>query len=243
MSWAIGVAPVHGDGMLVSDVRVTFEAGEADCLQKIHYVKPSILFGFAGSVKIGFRQTTAIKKELANAKLDRGWDIDQISRNWLPGLFRRFYDHSEDEERDLGSQMILVAAHPKKTHGGSGSPWIDAVKFCSPDFAPQTGFVNQPVVVGNDKTLLRCVEAVKEACKQQFMIEMLIEDQAAQAAALADTLLRYISEQPFQVGLVTLGESAIANSNDSLQSKLVDTYAGFLKFCSENQLEPSRAVA
>jgi hypothetical protein len=243
MSWAIGVAPVHGDGMLVSDVRVTFEKGEADCLQKIHYVQPSILFAFAGSVKIGFRQTTAIKKELANAKLDRGWDIDQISRNWLPGLFRRFFDHSEEEERDLGSQIILVAAHPKKSHGGSASPWTDTVKFCSPDFEPQTGFLNQPVFVGNTKKFQHYTEAVKEACKQQFMIEMLIEKQADQATALANTLLTYISEQPFQIGLVTLGESAIANSNDSLQSKLVETYAAFLKFCSENQLEPSRAVA
>ncbi len=243
MSWAIGVAPVHGDGILVSDVRATFETTEADCLQKLYYVKPSILFGFAGSVKIGFRQTTAMKKELGNAKMERGWDIDQISRSWLPGLFRRFYENSEDEERDLGSQMILVAAHPKKSHGGSASPWMDAIKFCSPDFEPQTGFVNQPVSVGNAKRLPHYLEAVKEACKQQFMIEMLIEEQTAQAAAIADTLLKYISDQPFQVGLITLGESAIANSNDSLQSRLVDSYAGFLKFCSENQLEPSRAVA
>jgi hypothetical protein len=243
MSWAIGVAPVHGDGMLISDVRVTFETGEADCLQKIHYVQPSILFAFAGSIKIGFRHTTAIKKELANAKLDRGWDINQISRSWLPGLFRRFFEHSEEEERDLGSQIILVAAHPKKSHGGSASPWTDAVRFCSPDFEPQAGFLNQPVVVGNANNLQHFVTAVKEACKQQFMIEMLIEKQADQAAAIAGTLLPYISEQPFQVGLVTLGESTIANSSDSLQSKIVDTYAGFLKFCSENQREPSRAVA
>ncbi|MCI0416026.1 hypothetical protein L0222_24900 [bacterium] len=242
MSWAIGIAPVHGDGILVSDVRVTFETAEADCLQKIHYVKPSILFAFAGSVKIGFRQTTAMKQELGSAKLERGWDIDQISKTWLPGLFRRFYDHSEEEERDLGSQIILVAAHPKKSHGGSASPWIDAVKFCSPDFEPQTGFVNQPVFVGN-KMLPHYLQAVKEACKQQFVVEMLIEDQADQASAIANTLLTYIPEQPFQIGLITLGESAIANSNDSLQSKLVDTYAGFLKFCSENQLEPSRALA
>ena len=67
MGWAIGFAPVHGDGIIISDTRVIFTQMEkepgVDCLQKIHYVGPNLIAAFTGSVKIGFRVVAELKKQ------------------------------------------------------------------------------------------------------------------------------------------------------------------------------------
>jgi len=168
----IGVAPVHGDGLLISDTRAEFtlmaKPRYADCIQKIHYVGPNVIAGFAGSTKLGYRQIAVLKKELGPAKPEYGWNIDQIAGSWLPRLFRRIFDQSETIEKDLGSDVILVAAHPTKTHGGSDEPWMDAVRFCFPNFEAEKGSVHQAVSIGNASEDSRTI--FKEVMKHQFSI-------------------------------------------------------------------------
>src|SRR5262245_10209828 len=137
MGLAIGFAPVHGDGILIADTSVRFTLMEnepvVDCLQKDHYVGPNILFAFTGSVKIRFRMLAEMKEQLGAAKLDKGWNVNEISSSWLPRLFRHIFENAEENEKTLCLEILIVAAHPQKLHGGSASAWIDAIQFSFPD--------------------------------------------------------------------------------------------------------------
>lgn len=234
----IGIAPVHGDGLLVSDARAEFtlmaKPRTADCIQKIHYIGPNVIGGFAGSVKLGFRQIAELKKQLGPAKPEYGWNIDQIAGNWLPRLFRSIFDQSESVEKELASNVLLVAAHPHKTHGGSEEPWMDAVRFCSPHFEPEKGAVNQLVGIGDVSVEFRAI--MKEVIKHQFSINMHYQQQSDQAAAIAGIL-----QGKHQVGLIRKGESTIVSTDPDL--KIADSYGVYIKYCAENHLEPSCAVA
>src|SRR5262245_33230001 len=133
MGWAIGFAPVHGDGILISDTRVIFtqmaDQPHLDCLQKIHYIGPNLISAFTGSVKIGFRVIGEMKKQLGSARKDQGWNIDEISKIWIPRLLRHIFDNSEESEKTFGLDVAVVAAHPFKAHGGSSMAWMDAIRF------------------------------------------------------------------------------------------------------------------
>jgi hypothetical protein len=241
----IGVAPVHGHGLLISDTRAEFSlmpnAPSANCIQKIHYVGPNIIAGFAGSIKLGYRQIAVLKRELGSAKPEYGWNIDQISESWLRRSFQRMFDQSEDSEKFLGSHFILVAAHPHKTHGGSDDPWMDVVRFCSPSFEPEKGSVQQPMFIGSEAVIEKFRLPFKEVMRQQFSIHMLVKDQQEQTAAIMGILHNTRQVENFHVGLVTRGNATITDSNPDL--KFADSYGTFIKYCAEYHLEPACAFA
>ena len=54
MTWIVGRSIPFGYSVALSDIRVTLDGREIDCLQKIYPVGPFIAMGFAGSVPIGF---------------------------------------------------------------------------------------------------------------------------------------------------------------------------------------------
>jgi hypothetical protein len=234
----IGVAPVYGDGLLISDTRAEFtlmaKPRYADCIQKIHYVGPNVIAGFSGSVKLGFRQIAELKKQLGPAKPEYGWNIDQIAGNWLPRLFRSIFDQSEADEKQLDSNVLLVAAHPHKTHGGSDEAWMDAVRFCSPVFEAEKSSVNQPIGIGILNEEFQAT--VKEVLKHQFSIQMLFDQQSDQAAAIAG-----IVKGTYQIGLINRGKSTIITTDTDL--RVADRYGAYIKYCAENHLEPACAVA
>ena len=240
MGWAIGFAPVHGDGILVSDTRVHFTLMEketfSDCMQKIHYVGPNILSGFTGSVKIGFRVVAEMKKQLGAAKLDHGWNLLEISNLWLPRLFRHIFENSEENEKSLGLQIVLVAAHPQKVHGGSSLPWIDAMRFSFPDFESEKGFMNQPLRIGNQSG----TQTLADLLRRQFSVQMDLEDSSAQAAFIANQMHALAGESVLQVGLINRGKSVIVESSES---NLIQSYGSFAKYCAEKKLEPFCALA
>src|SRR2546425_4363490 len=118
MTWIIGIAPPFGYSILVSDICVTFADSQGkrtyqDCLQKLYPLGHFILGGFAGSVKIGFRLLGRLQLDLSQLGDDEAWNLDIISNTWWPRLARRIFKESEEEEKKLGGQVILAAAHPR----------------------------------------------------------------------------------------------------------------------------------
>lgn len=66
MTWVIGVASLFGHGVVISDIRVTFNNGASvDMLQKAYPVGNFMVAGFAGSVLIGFNLLNSLAKVLA----------------------------------------------------------------------------------------------------------------------------------------------------------------------------------
>jgi hypothetical protein len=239
MGWAIGFAPVHGDGILVADTRVIFSQMEklpaVDCLQKIHYVGPNILSAFTGSVKIGFRVVGELKKQLGSARIDQGWNIDEISKIWIPKLLRHIYENAEESEKALGLEIAIVAAHPHKSHGGSTTPWIDAIGFRCPDFESEKSFLNQPLLIGNQTSKSN---RIAELCRKQFSIQTASDSPESQMVAT-------IAQQDydlgaFQIGLINRGKAKIASSGEITA---IQSYGNFAKYCAERKLEPFSAMA
>jgi hypothetical protein len=239
MGWAIGFAPVHGDGILISDTRVIFKQMEkepaVDCLQKVHYVGPNLTSAFTGSVKIGFRIVGELKKQLGSARVDQGWNIDEISKVWIPRLLRHIYENAEESEKSLGLEVVVVSAHPHKMHGGSTTPWIDAVKFRYPDFEAEKSFLNQPLLIGNQTS--KSIR-IAEFCRKQFSIQTSLDDPESQIVA---TIARQDYDLgAFQIGLINRGKSIILSSGEITA---VQSYGNFAKFCAERKLEPFGTLA
>jgi hypothetical protein len=239
MGWAIGFAPVHGDGIIISDTRVIFTQMEnepgVDCLQKIHYVGPNLISAFTGSVKIGFRVVAELKKQLGSARIDQGWNIDEISKDWIPRLLRHIFENAEESEKTLGLKIVVVAAHPHKSHGGSAMSWIDAVRFSGPDFESEKSFLNQPLLIGNQTSKSN---RIAELCRKEFAIQTASDDPESQIVA---TITDHDYDLgAFQVGLINRGKSAIVGSNEITA---IQSYGNFAKYCAERKLEPFCALA
>ena len=239
MGWAIGFAPVHGDGIIISDTRVIFTQMEkepaVDCLQKIHYVGPNLISAFTGSVKVGFRVVAELKKQLGSARIDQGWNIDEISKIWIPRLLRHIYENAEESEKTLGLEIVVVAAHPHKSHGGSAMSWIDAVRFSYPDFEAEKSFLNQPLLIGDQTSKSK---RIVELCRKEFSIQTASDDPESQIVA---TIARQDYDLgAFQIGLINRGKSTIANSSQTIA---IQSYGNFAKFCAERKLEPFSALA
>jgi hypothetical protein len=147
MTWIVGMEPSFGYGIGVSDIRVTLGDGtERDCLQKIYCVGRFIAAGFAGSVAIGFAMVDRLTELLRSDDPSRAWDPIAVSE-WWPEDAREVFNTFPKEERDLGSHLILIGAHPKENNGSSPWPRNYVFIFRSPNFdavmvpPPQVGAI------------------------------------------------------------------------------------------------------
>lgn len=151
MTWVIGAStPFLGHGIVVSDIRVTFENGEsADMLQKAYPVGNFMVAGFAGSVLIGFRLLNSLSKSLVlppeEAKI-RAWDPAWVAREWAPRA-KAIFDSASPQERTLGSQLLLVGISPTENTGAPEFPRVYIVRFSDPNF--KAGFMNKKTRVCN----------------------------------------------------------------------------------------------
>src|SRR4029079_10068476 len=148
---------------------------------------------------------------------------------------RHIYENAEENEKILGLEVIVVSAHPHKSHGGSTMPWIDAVKFRFPDFESEKSFLNQPLLIGNQTSKSN---RIAELCRKEFAIQTALDD--AQSQIVATITDHDYDLGAFQVGLINRGKSVIVGSNEITA---IQSYGNFAKYCAERKLEPFCALA
>lgn len=178
MTWVVGTATPFGESILVSDVCVTWSNGTyKDCLQKIHKVGDDMLCGIAGSVRIGFAMLDILATQLP-AKQSRG--IHFIVRDWIPSLGRRIFAAAPPEERSLGFQLIIAAAHPTETLGEAPFPRTFVWTFSYLEFEPREATNENPLGIGSGSVVPKYIDAVRETCRNPFFFQLITQGRATQ---------------------------------------------------------------
>ncbi len=255
MTWVVGTPTIFGYAILVSDIRVTFTATDGrkhyfDCLQKIYPVSKSMLGGFAGSVKIGFRMLAQLQYESAKVPPDTDWVLDIIANTWWPRLARRIFEESEAGERNLGSQIILAAAHPAKNMGDSPWPQTQVYIFSSPNFEPIKASYRQILSIGSPDR--RYTDTLNRLVSDFAFMQASVAGEFGPGSMLAHALKQEISEAPlpgisslFQVGTASRAkftinnfiETRVAASGESQEDsfpRLASNYNEFIQICETN---------
>lgn len=154
MTWVIGVPTTFGYSAAIADVQVTFEdkAGNKeyfDCLQKIYPIGRDFCAGFAGSVRIGFALLQSLVDNYSGLERGSAWYPGYVARTWQPIAVKIFNSFPSAEKEKLGSQILIMASHPKETSGLPGAARNYAIKFNAPDFKPHFEKADKLVSIGN----------------------------------------------------------------------------------------------
>jgi hypothetical protein len=160
MTWVIGRAGPFGYAVGLSDIRVTFADGtERDCLQKIYRIGSQLALGFAGSVAIGLETISQLSAALYVPQKDSAWVPQFVAEN-LSGGMQRLFNSFPEEERRLGLQLILLAAHPSEN---DGPIWARCYvyRFSSPDFGPALAGPAQIVSIGSGSKVTPYADALR----------------------------------------------------------------------------------
>lgn len=255
MTWIVGTPTIFGYAILVSDIRVTFTATDGrkhylDCLQKIYPVSKSMVGGFAGSVQIGFRMLAQLQYESAKVPPDTDWVLDIIANTWWPRLARRIFKGSEAREKNLGSQIILAAAHPSKNMGDSPWPQTQVYSFSAPNFEPIKASYRQILSIGSPDS--RYTDALNRLVSNFVFMQASVAGEFGPGSMLAHALEQEISEAPlpgisllFQVGIASRAkftinnfiETRVAASGESREDsfpRLASNYSEFIHVCETN---------
>jgi hypothetical protein len=161
MTWIVGTAGGFGYGIGLSDIRVTLSDGtERDCLQKIYKVGNFIAAGFAGSVAIGFGLIDKLAGLLACDDATLAWDPVTIA-GWWPRDARETFNGFTLSERELGSHVILIGAHPTEHNGNPNWPRNYVYTFRSPDFQPVRILPPEVAAIGCGAQFGPCRAAVR----------------------------------------------------------------------------------
>lgn len=150
MTWIIGRPGPFGYAIGVSDIRVTLSDGtEKDCLQKIYNVGSHIVLGFAGSVAIGLKIVNQLALELPPPPKQGLSLIPQAVAEDFPSGAQKIYREFPEQEHRLGSQLILLSAHPTENDGSA--PWAKCYvyRFSAPDFHPILAGSSEIVSIGS----------------------------------------------------------------------------------------------
>jgi hypothetical protein len=134
MTWVVGGSSLFGFGVMVSDVRVSWDDGtEADLLQKAYPVGRFLLAGFAGSVNIGFRLIANLKSFLIPPdNSSSAWKPEWVAEHWHPEAAQIFASASS-EEQAAHSQLLIVGVSPTVP---PEIPRVYLIKLVAPDFQP-----------------------------------------------------------------------------------------------------------
>jgi hypothetical protein len=146
MTWVIGASSIFGTGALISDTRVRFSDGTtAELLQKAYPVANYIAAGFAGSVRIGFELIRSLQTILAvpAGTGPHAWDLRVVAPEWQ-AIARQIFREAVDQEKLLGSQVLLVGPSPTENMGAPEFPRMEIVRATSPDFVPR--FSSKPAL-------------------------------------------------------------------------------------------------
>ena len=252
MTFIVGVAPGFGHAILVSDLRVTFADGrEKDCLQKIYPVGRFVMGGFSGSVRIGFALLEILRRESLRMKPGNAWVLDVVVNTWLPRLARRVFSVFPEEERRLGSSIILAAAHPTKNCGSAPWPWTGIYRLCSPRFEPEKAGHRQVIGIGIGAGREEYMRALAESVDDDGFLQAVTAGPWAQASWLQRAVEGEVARSPlpgisgqFQIGLVTrspsMEEAFIVLNKESttyhpdgsiVETRLPPLAVGYRQFC------------
>jgi hypothetical protein len=138
MTWVVGGSSLFGFGVMVSDVRVSWDDGTAaDLLQKAYPVGRFLLAGFAGSVNIGFRLITSLQSFLIppDNSTSSAWRPEWVAEHWHPEAVQIFANASSDEQA-AHSQLLIVGVSPTEHLGAPEFPRVYLIKLEAPDFHP-----------------------------------------------------------------------------------------------------------
>jgi hypothetical protein len=172
MTWVIGTPTIFGYAIGLSDIRVTFSDGsERDCLQKIYPVGRFIAAGFAGSVAIGFALMSRINKLLWSSDVKSAWNPCEVARWWQSdarGVFGSF----GDSERKLGSQMIMLGAHPTENMGDAPWPRSYVYRFSGQTFKPVQAKTAEVLSIGFGSIVTPYQELIKHISQDESIVQL-----------------------------------------------------------------------
>jgi hypothetical protein len=148
VTWVIGASSLFGYGVMLSDVRVRLADGtRADLVKKAYPVGQYLVAGFAGSVRIGFILLQSLRDFLQlppEAVEGNAWHPQWVAENWAPKA-KLLFDALSSNERQLGSQILLVGVSPNENLGAPEFPRVYIIRFANPDFRP--GFMRRAFTV------------------------------------------------------------------------------------------------
>lgn len=139
MTWVIGASSIFGYGILVSDIRVSWnDRTYKDCLQKIHPVSIGVVGGFSGSVKLGLLLLRSLQQYLSGP-LSPGsvWVLPAIlndCKRRLQWSLSRIPDGAELVS-EYGCDLMLIGISGKC--GDAPWPRFDKCVLSAPEFAPK----------------------------------------------------------------------------------------------------------
>jgi len=171
MTWVIGASTMFGYGIVLSDICVTYgppnNRKTANVLQKAYLLAPDIVGGFSGSVYIGFQMLYYLQKFL---KLPEGhqdshaWKPDWVAEQFSP-IAKEIFEKCPKNEQKLGSEIIIVGAHPTEDVGikGWARIYISVLKW--PNFIPEVdkgGVISKSIGSGAKAYKDKITEVLKD---------------------------------------------------------------------------------
>jgi hypothetical protein len=197
MTWIVGAAASTGYAVGVSDIRVSFGNGqELDCLQKLYPMARFIAAGFAGSVEIGFRMLDGLAYQLRDAPNDQAFLPQEVVDCFSP-LAKDIFKGAPAASRDLGSQLILLGAHPTEDLGIPGWTRCSVHILKSPDFVPESSSIGQVVSIGSGSQIVTYREALASMSADPFsLIKMDTTGVGASSLILSMVIQKTVERNP-----------------------------------------------
>jgi len=198
MTWVIGAISLFGYGVVVSDVQVSWKGSDRELpiLQKAHFVGHTIVAGFAGSVRIGFRLIESLSAGMTRAGPNEAWHPWWVAKHW-PAEARRIFESSESLEKHLGSDILLVGISP--TEQRQHVPKVYLIRMSSPSFQPT--FFTKPLSmcsIGSGTGATHYMAELATALDLHSPIILLEQAPGGWGAGIARAMDRAISQQPMK---------------------------------------------
>ncbi|QQG35387.1 MAG: hypothetical protein HYS17_07485 [Micavibrio aeruginosavorus] len=272
MTWVVGASSVLGYGVMVSDVRISFSDGsEADLLRKVYPVGPYLMAGFAGSVRIGMTLIDHLQRCLYQTlqNLDQAppgqafaFNPDVIAEDWSSSA-ADIFSRMPDEERELGSQILIVGVDSSKNTGAPQFPYIHIAKLSWPDFKPEFSPQSWHVQhIGSGSDIEKFVTVIGEHFKLgASTLQAEAGGPNAGSSMLGHSVGRLVKENPVtgigahvNIDVCRLGGFSHGNNNertfypdgsigDFQMPPIAETYEQFLEMCQDLGKAASGAIA
>lgn len=262
MTWVLGSGTIFGYSALIADTRVTWDNLEyADVLQKIHYVGPQLLAGFAGSVELGFEMVSDMKLFYDIPKGNLWWPrIAALQwRRRGRNIFR-----NASKEKKAGCSLILAGIGPKKSFFGNFSY---AIRMEHPEFEPK--FIKRGIWTsigsGKNHSLANEIAKAQNENPQKFEVEIGQGEagmgRGGAAVSLAISVSNALRKNPLAsvsesivIGLIFASDYNIsplkvtekvgtAQERQIAPNQLISNFNDFNLWCSKNGYSASCAVA
>src|ERR1700680_1663395 len=107
MTWVLGTNTPFGYVVGLSDICVSVDSTQFDCLQKIYPISRFLAAGFAGSVQIGFEIVDELRKWLVPIP-EGGAYVPADVASKFPHIAQEIFNASPVERQQYGSNIMLL---------------------------------------------------------------------------------------------------------------------------------------